>query len=40
VINPDSWFSIGVNDAPAVGAATLPFIHRLLPTRAALLKVS
>lgn len=28
------------NDAPAVGAAILPFTHRLLPTRAALMKVS
>jgi predicted NBD/HSP70 family sugar kinase len=28
------------DDAPAVGAAILPFTHRLLPTRAALLKVS
>jgi predicted NBD/HSP70 family sugar kinase len=28
------------DDAPAVGAATLPFTHRLLPTRAALMKVS
>jgi predicted NBD/HSP70 family sugar kinase len=28
------------DDAPAVGAAILPFTHRLLPTRSALLKVS
>jgi len=28
------------NDAPALGAAILPFAHRLLPTRAALMKVS
>ena len=28
------------DDAPAVGAAILPFTHRLLPTRAALRKVS
>src|ERR1700761_677 len=28
------------DDAPAVGAAVLPFTHRLLPTRAALMKVS
>ena len=28
------------DDAPAVGAAILPFTHRLLPTRAALMKVS
>lgn len=27
------------DDAPAVGAAILPFTHRLLPTRAALMKV-
>jgi predicted NBD/HSP70 family sugar kinase len=28
------------DDAPAVGAATLPFAYRLLPTRFALLKAS
>jgi predicted NBD/HSP70 family sugar kinase len=28
------------DDAPAVGAAILPFTHRLLPTRSALMKVS
>jgi hypothetical protein len=28
------------DDAPAVGAAILPFSHRLLPTRAALMKVA
>lgn len=28
------------DDAPAVGAAILPFAHRLLPTRSALMKVS
>lgn len=28
------------DDAPAVGAAILPFTHRLLPTRTALMKVS
>jgi predicted NBD/HSP70 family sugar kinase len=28
------------DDAPAVGAAILPFAHRLLPTRAALMKVA
>jgi predicted NBD/HSP70 family sugar kinase len=28
------------DDAPAVGAAILPFTHRLLPTRAALMKVA
>jgi hypothetical protein len=28
------------DDAPAVGAAILPFTHRLLPTRAALMKIS
>jgi predicted NBD/HSP70 family sugar kinase len=27
------------DDAPAVGAAILPFSHRLLPTRTALMKV-
>jgi predicted NBD/HSP70 family sugar kinase len=28
------------DDAPAVGAAILPFSHRLLPTRTALMKVA
>ncbi len=28
------------DDAPAVGAAILPFTHRLLPTRSALMKIS
>ena len=28
------------DDAPAVGAAILPFTHRLLPTRTALMKVA
>jgi predicted NBD/HSP70 family sugar kinase len=28
------------DDAPAVGAAILPFTHRLLPTRSALMKVA
>jgi len=28
------------DDAPAVGAAVLPFTHRLLPTRSALMKIS